>query len=138
MKFLVTGNLGYIGTSIIQQLRSSNPKAEIIGLDIGLFSHCLSDPTTSPDIYLNKQIFKDVRKITSEDLEGVDSVIHLAAISNDPMGKQFERITNEINYQSSISLAKLSAKSGVSNYVFASSCSVYGTASLEPKTKVLL
>ena len=61
MKFLVTGNLGYIGTSIIQQLRSSNPKAEIIGLDIGLFSHCLSDPTTSPDIYLNKQIFKDVK-----------------------------------------------------------------------------
>ena len=65
----------------------------------------------------------------------MDSVIHLAAISNDPMGKQFERITNEINYQSSISLAKLSAKSGVSNYVFASSCSVYGTASLEPKNE---
>lgn len=133
MKILITGNLGYIGPSFIEEIRSSRPLAEIVGIDLGLFSHCLTTDQIAPETMLDKQIYKDVRNITKEDLDGYDSVIHLAAISNDPMGQSFENITNEINFQSSIDIAKLSKEVGVKNYVFASSCSVYGEASDLPK-----
>lgn len=135
MKVLITGNLGYIGPSLIHEIRSSHPFAEIVGMDLGLFSHCLTGVKIAPDINLDKQIYKDVRNISEDDLDGFDSVVHLAAISNDPMGQSFEKITNEINYQSSIEIAKLAKKVGVKNYVFASSCSVYGEASELPKVE---
>lgn len=135
MKTLITGNLGYIGPSFIREIRTADPFAEIVGMDLGLFSHCLTDMSMLPETYLDKQIYKDVRNITQQDLNGFDSVIHLAAISNDPMGQSFEKITNEINHQSSIKVAKLSKLAGVKNYVFASSCSVYGEASESPKVE---
>ena len=135
MKTLITGNLGYIGPSFIREIRTADPFAEIVGMDLGLFSHCLTDMSMLPETYLDKQIYKDVRNITQQDLNGFDSVIHLAAISNDPMGQSFEKITNEINHQSSIKIAKLSKLAGVKNYVFASSCSVYGEASGLPKVE---
>lgn len=133
MKIIITGNLGYVGPSVILQLRKSYPNAQLIGIDIGIFAHCLTGVIFQPEACLDAQIYKDVRDLSVSDFEDVDAVIHLAAISNDPMGKTFERITDEINHQSSINIAKLAKKAGVNSYVFASSCSVYGEASEAPK-----
>tara|TARA_B100001093_G_scaffold505962_1_gene564136 strand:- start:2529 stop:3578 length:1050 start_codon:yes stop_codon:yes gene_type:complete len=129
MKILVTGNLGYVGPSVMHQLRRSYPSAYLVGMDLGFFAHCFTGVQVSPESILDHQIYKDVRDVNQDDFEGYDTVIHLAAISNDPMGKEFETVTNEINYQSSIKIANLAKSSKVKNYVFASSCSVYGEAS---------
>ena len=72
MKVLITGNLGYIGPSLIHEIRSSHPFAEIVGMDLGLFSHCLTGVKIAPDINLDKQIYKDVRNISEDDLDGFD------------------------------------------------------------------
>ena len=133
MRIMVTGNLGYIGSSVIHQLRKSYPDAELVGMDLGIFSHCLTGVSSTPERELNYQLYKDVRNVTESDFEGFSSVIHLAAISNDPMGNTFERVTEEINYKSSLRIASLAKSSGVRNYVFASSCSVYGAASESAK-----
>jgi nucleoside-diphosphate-sugar epimerase len=89
----------------------------------------------SPERVLNQQVYKDVRTVTVSDFKDFNAVVHLAAISNDPMGNSFEKITQEINCESSISIARLAKQAGVSNYVFASSCSVYGAASEFAKTE---
>ena len=128
MKVLITGNLGYIGPSVVRQLRDVYPDATLVGYDLGFFAHCLTGVDTSPETGLDRQIYGDVRTITKGEVEGFDAVVHLAAISNDPMGKTFEKVTDEINCQSSIRIAELAKQSGVKNYVFASSCSVYGFA----------
>lgn len=133
MKIMVTGNLGYIGPAVMRQLRASYPKAELVGMDLGIFAHCLTGVVASPERTIDKQIYKDVRAATESDFRGFTAVVHLAAISNDPMGNSFARVTDEINCQSSINIAKLAKKAGVSNYVFASSCSVYGEASESAK-----
>ena len=129
MKILVTGNLGYVGPSVMLQLRRSYPSAYLVGMDLGFFAHCFTGVQVSPESILDHQIYKDVRDVNQDDFEGFDTVVHLAAISNDPMGKEFETVTNEINYQSSIKIANLAKSSKVKSYVFASSCSVYGEAS---------
>ena len=133
MKILVTGNLGYVGPSVMLQLRRSYPSARLVGMDLGFFAHCFTGVQVSPESVLDHQIYKDVRDVDRDDFEGFDTVIHLAADSNDPMGKEFEAVTNEINYQSSIKIANLAKSAKVKNYVFASSCSVYGEASEFPK-----
>jgi nucleoside-diphosphate-sugar epimerase len=133
MKIIVFGNLGYVGPSVINQLRNSNPSSEIIGFDIGYFAHCLTNPYYLPEIKLNRQIFGDIRNFDERILEGADVVIDLAAISNDPMGFKFEEITMDVNYKAAVNLAILSKKAGVKNYVYASSCSIYGEASEYPK-----
>lgn len=129
MKILVTGNLGYVGPSVMRQLRISYPQAELVGMDMGLFAHCLTGVKATPEMVIDKQIYKDVRNVSEADFEGFTTVIHLAAISNDPMGNSFARVTDDINCQSSIQIAKFAKIAGVRNYVFASSCSVYGAAS---------
>ena len=129
MKILVTGNLGYVGPSVMLQLRRSYPLAQLVGMDLGFFAHCLTGVNASPERVLDHQIYKDVRDVEQDDLEGFDTVIHLAAVSNDPMGKEFAVVTDEINCQSSIKIATLAKSAKVKNYVFASSCSVYGEAS---------
>ena len=133
MKIMITGNLGYVGPSVIKQLRSSYPDAELIGLDIGIFAHCLTGTKVWPERIIDIQIYKDVRNVTKLDFQGITTVVHLAAISNDPMGNSFQRITDEINHQSSLKIANLAKIAGVSNYVFASSCSVYGASTGQPK-----
>lgn len=135
MKVLVTGNLGYIGPSVINQLRKTYPLGELVGIDLGLFEHCLTGAKASPERALNQQIYKDVRALTIDDFIGCSAVVHLAAISNDPMGNSFEKVTHEINCESSIEIARLAKQAGVKNYVFASSCSVYGAASEFAKTE---
>ncbi len=133
MKILITGNMGYIGPSVVDQLHGSYRDAELIGLDSGFFAHCLTGASMLPEVRIHKQIFGDVRKITSETLKDVYAVIHLAGISNDPIGNTFAQATDEINYLSSIQLAKLSKEMGVKRFIFASSCSVYGFAEGGPR-----
>ena len=129
MKILIAGNLGYIGPSVTNQLRTTFPDAELIGFDIGYFAHCLTNPVYYPEVMLDKQVYGDIRKFPEELLDGVDAVLDLAAISNDPMGKQYEEITMDVNYKAAVELAKLSKKHGVKKFVYASSCSMYGAAS---------
>ena len=133
MKIFIFGNLGYIGPSVVKQLRNSYPDAELVGYDIGYFAHCLTNPQILPEVYLDSQIFGDIRNIDPKILEGVDGVVDLAAISNDPMGKQYEDITMEVNYKAAVALAKIAKKVGVKHFVYASSCSIYGAASAYPK-----
>ena len=100
----------------------------MIGYDTGFFAHCLTGAKTFPETRLNTQYFGDVRDLSPDLLHDVDAVIHLAAISNDPMGDRFKDVTYDINYKASVNLAKMAKEAGVSRFVFASSCSVYGFA----------
>ncbi len=133
MKILITGNMGYIGPSVVDQLHSSYKDAELVGLDSGFFAHCLTGSYMLPEVRLHKQIFGDVRYITADVLKDVYAVIHLAGISNDPIGNTFSQVTDEINCKSSIRLANLSREMGVKRFIFASSCSVYGSAEGGPR-----
>lgn len=128
MKILITGNLGYIGPSVVRQLRSSHPGATLVGFDIGYFAHCLTGPSPLPERHLNEQFFGDVRNVPDSVLAGVDSVIYLAAISNDPMGNAHEKVTLDINHRAAVTLARRAKALGAKSYIFASSCSVYGYA----------
>ncbi len=133
MRILVTGNLGYIGPILGKSLKNYFNDSYLIGLDSGLFLPCLSSSERIGDTFYDKQIFKDVRDINISDLKDVDVIVSLAAVSNDPIGKDFESATNDINFISTINLAKLASQSSVSKFIFASSCSVYGKAGNKPK-----
>lgn len=133
MRFLITGNMGYLGSVLVKHLRARFPQAEIIGFDSGFFAHCLTSSTRLPESYLNAQYFGDVREFPSALLQGCDAVVHLAAISNDPMGNLFEALTEIINEKASLRLAEQATAAGVKNFVFASSCSVYGAAEGGPR-----
>jgi nucleoside-diphosphate-sugar epimerase len=127
MKILITGNMGYVGPALSAHLRRTMPNAELIGVDTGLFAHCLTEENL-PERLLDRQVFADVRELPQSLFEGVDAVVHLAAVSNDPMGGRFEAVTDEINHRATLKTAALAAKAGVSTFVFASSCSMYGFA----------
>lgn len=127
MRILVTGVDGYIGCVLVPRLLRSGH--EVVGLDTGFYRDgwLYSDPgkfeTTA------QTICKDLRKIGEKDLEGFDAVVHLAELSNDPLGENNPEITHEINHMGSLNLAKAAAAAGVSRFVYTSSCSVYGVAS---------
>lgn len=128
MRILITGNMGYVGPVVVRHLRQVMPDATLIGYDAGFFAHCLTGARTLPETLLDAQHFGDTRDLPAELLAGVDAVVHLAAISNDPMGAKFETPTYEINQHASTRLAELARDAGVKNFVFASSCSMYGAA----------
>ena len=127
-RVLITGNLGYIGPVLQRVFRESAPDVALVGYDSGFFAHGLSTNVRSPDVGLERQWYGDVRDVPDAALEGVDTVIHLAAISNDPMGSSYEAVTDEINHRASVALAAQAKRAGVSRFVFASSCSMYGFA----------
>ncbi len=135
MKILVIGNMGYVGPGTVSQLRETYPDSEIIGFDIGYFANHLTNTDFLPEVKLNKQIIGDVRQFPSEVLEGVDAIAYLAAISNDPMGAQYEEVTMDVNYRSAVHIAKMARAAGVKNFVYASSCSIYGAADDYAKTE---
>jgi nucleoside-diphosphate-sugar epimerase len=135
MKILITGNLGYVGPWVTRQLRSRYPDATLIGVDIGYFAHCLTDACRVPEALLDAQYYADIRRLPPGLLDGVDAVVHLAAISNDPMGNAFEDVTFDVNYRAGIELARRAKSAGVRAFVFASSCSVYGSADDQPRTE---
>ncbi|HLO59719.1 MAG TPA: NAD(P)-dependent oxidoreductase [Bacteroidales bacterium] len=135
MKILITGNLGYVGSELVKLLRKNYPDAQLIGFDIGYFAKHITNRNAAPEIYLDNQYYGDVRKFPEWLLEGVDAVVQLAAISNDPIGNKFEEITLDINYKSVIDIAKKAKKAGVKKMIFASSCSVYGFAEESARTE---
>ncbi|MFQ5450566.1 MAG: NAD-dependent epimerase/dehydratase family protein [Nitrospinaceae bacterium] len=135
MRILITGNMGYIGPSVVQRLRATYPGATLMGYDMGYFAQCLTHAAYLPECRVDVQHFGDVRNFPEDLLPGVDAVVHLAAISNDPMGKAYEEITLDVNYRSSVRIAEMAKAAGVGAFVFASSCSVYGAAGEGPRTE---
>ena len=135
MNILITGNLGYVGASLVKTLRFKYPKAKLIGYDLGFFQNCLTTQDLAPEVKLDVQYYGDVRLFDESILKGVDHVIHLAAISNDPIGNKFEQVTYDVNFKASLDIAKKSVKMGVKSFVFASSCSVYGSEGEEIKVE---
>lgn len=135
MKILINGNLGYIGPVVIRHFRRAFPGAQIIGFDSGFFAGCLIDPRTFPEAVLDAQYFGDVRRLPDEVLRGVDAVVQLAAISNDPMGNAFEKVTEDVNAGAAAENAHRARAAGVKAFVYASSCSVYGAGGDDAKTE---
>jgi nucleoside-diphosphate-sugar epimerase len=133
MRILVTGNMGYVGPRVVRQLRAAHPDAVLVGLDMGYFASVLSNAVIMPECRVDLQYFADVRRPPREALQGVDVVVHLAAISNDPMGHRFERVTFAINHEATVAFATLARAAGASSFVLASSCSVYGAAGEAPR-----
>ena len=119
-KILVTGNKGYIGAVLCAELL--NEGFEVVGFDTGFYANCGFFDTD----YTVKQITKDVRDAQAQELLGVDAIIHLAALSNDPMGELNPQLTQDINCLASVNLAKLAKENGVKRFIFSSSCSIYG------------
>ena len=124
MRLLITGNKGFIGPIMTKLAKERGH--QVIGLDIGYFAECVAGPIA--DIPADRQIWRDVREIQPQDVEGIDAIIHLAGLSNDPMGELDARLTEDINYLATVRLAKLAKSASVSRFVFASSCSIYGAA----------
>lgn len=119
-KILVTGDRGYIGSTLVPLLL--NAGYDVVGLDTEYFSDSLEESVSY------HRLTKDIRALTAKDLKNIDAVIHLAALSNDPMGEINQHLTKDINLTASRKLARLSKKMGVKRFLFASSCSIYGIA----------
>lgn len=141
MRILVTGTEGYIGARLAPWLHGRGH--DVIGLDTGLYRDgCLYlDPIGLP--FAPQTLFKDLRAVTTGDLSGVDAVVHLAELSNDPLGQNRPELTYKINHEGSVHLADCARSAGVARFVYASSCSVYGigtgayldeTAPINPQT----
>jgi nucleoside-diphosphate-sugar epimerase len=122
-KILLTGNLGYIGSVMTKFLIERG--YEVIGIDSGLYF----DSFLTDYVKASKQITKDIRNISLDDLKNIDAVIHLAGLSNDPLGDLNQKLTYDINYSASLKLAKLAKDSNVKRFIYASSQSVYGVSS---------
>src|SRR5262245_47427785 len=122
MKVLVTGYQGYLGTVMAPILQAAGH--DVTGLDSGLFADCVLGPAPQdpPGIRV------DLRDVAPAQLNGFDTVIHLAALSNDPLGALAPEITYDINYHASVRLARLAKRAGVRRFIYASTCSVYGSA----------
>ncbi|MFH0758086.1 MAG: SDR family oxidoreductase, partial [Bacteroidota bacterium] len=128
MKILITGNQGYVGSVLVKALRRQYPDSELVGYDAGFFARNLTSRLYAPEIYLNHQYYGDVRNFPAHLLKGVDAVVQLAAISNDPIGNKFEEVTFDVNHRAVVDIAKKAKDQGVKRIIFASSCSVYGIA----------
>ena len=120
MKVMVTGERGYIGAVLVPMLKEKG--YEVVGYDSGFFAENLLEQFDED--YL--KITKDIRDITREDLEGIDAIIHLAGLSNDPLGEFSPGLTEDINYNGTVRLAEMAKDVGVSRFVYASSQSMYG------------
>lgn len=136
-KILITGNLGYVGPLVVKTLNSPvSPQTSIVGMDIGWF-------LTNNKLFLGEncldgvelQMMKDISHITPADLHDVCCVVHLAAVSNDPMGNEFAEITHRVNVLGTQRLLDLCADCGVKRFIAASSCSLYGASANEDRTE---
>lgn len=123
MTILVTGNLGYIGSVLTDILIKKG--YQVVGLDTDFYEPLSSLPSTASKI---RQIKKDIRNVNAADLEGIHSVIHLAALSNDPLGELNPHLTREINLEATVKLAQLAKNGGIKRFIYSSSQSMYGIA----------
>lgn len=138
MNILVTGNQGYIGSIMTKMLLDKGYQAT--GFDTGFYNGCnfSSKADKTNLLYFGEcsfginQIKKDIRDISLENLEGIDAIIHLSGLSNDPLSIFVPQLTDEINFQATVRLAKLAKEKGIKRFIFASSCSMYGIAEDEP------
>src|SRR5438552_252525 len=121
MRVFVTGNDGYLGSLLTPELIKCG--YDVIGLDTGFYKERMLYRTGSTTPLT---IVKDLRQIEPGDLKGADAVVHMAELSNDPIGQLAPHITYEINHKGSVHLAELARKAGVKRFVYMSSCSVYG------------
>lgn len=121
MRVLVTGHNGYVGTVMVPLLKAAGHN--IVGLDTNLYQRSTFGEDRIEEI---TAVNKDIRDITQADVAGFDAVIHLAGLSNDPLGDLNPSLTDEINFQASVRLAKLAKEVGVERFIFSSSCSNYG------------
>ena len=133
---LILGNLGYVGPELTKLLRTNYPGYTLTGYDCGFFSKFYTTDLFAPDNLLDVQIYGDVRKAENLDLSKYESIIALAAISNDPIGNKFEALTIDVNCDSLVKIAERAKKQGVKSFVFASSCSVYGFAEEGDRTEI--
>jgi nucleoside-diphosphate-sugar epimerase len=121
MKVLVTGHDGYIGQVLVPLFKGAGH--EVVGLDSMLFEGCgFGADGAQPD----RVVRKDVRDVTAEDLEGIEAVVHLAAISNDPLGDYRPELTDDINHLATVTVARAAKAAGASRFLYSSSCSLYG------------
>lgn len=120
MKIMVTGDRGYIGAILVPMLKVKG--YNVVGYDSGYFSENKLEELDED----YTKITKDIRDFSKEDLNGVEGIIHLAGLSNDPLGEFSPKLTEEINYTGTMNLARLAKESGVSRFVYASSQSMYG------------
>lgn len=128
MRVLITGHEGYIGAVITPMVAAAGH--EVIGLDSGLYRHC-GFGDTEEALAPVPTIRKDLRDVEADDLRGLDAIIHLGALCNDPLGDLNPELTLDINYRSTVRLAKLAKQAGVQRFLVSSSCSMYGTAPVE-------
>ncbi len=129
MRVLVTGHKGYIGAVLVPMLLDEGH--EVVGLDSDLYAQC----AFGEGLREITSVYKDIRDVDLTDLEGFDAVMHLAALSNDPLGNLNPDQTYDINYRSAVRLAELAKQAGVERYLFSSSCSTYGAAGEEMLTE---
>ncbi|MFF0243591.1 NAD-dependent epimerase/dehydratase family protein [Streptosporangium sandarakinum] len=122
MRVLLTGHQGYLGSVMAPALTGAGH--EVTGLDSGLFADCVLGPAPADP----GGRATDLRDVTAAELTGVDAVIHLAALSNDPLGSLAPELTYEINHHASVRLARLARDAGVRRFLYASTCSVYGAS----------
>jgi len=125
MRVLVTGHDGYIGQVLVPMFQASGH--EVVGLDSFLFEECVFGQA-SADV---PSIRKDLRDVEMSDLTGFEAIIHLAGLSNDPLGDLNPDLTYEINHQASVRLARLAKEAGVGRFLFSSSCSIYGAGGMD-------
>jgi nucleoside-diphosphate-sugar epimerase len=123
MKILLTGTEGYLGCLLAPELLRDGH--DVLGIDTGFYkAGWLYNGVDA----IPRTLVKDIRQLTVEDLAGIDAIVHMAELSNDPLGQLSPRITYEINHQGSVRLAELARRAGVGRFVYMSSCSVYGVA----------
>lgn len=130
MNVLLTGNNGYIGSVLTRLLLERG--YQVAGLDTSYYLGCEFSEFNYPQL---KRINKDIRNTAKEDLDGVEAIIHLAALSNDPLGAFDARLTDDINYLATVKLANLAKEAGVKRFIYASSCSMYGIAGEDAVTE---
>ena len=127
-KIVVTGNMGYIGPRVVRHLRRAFPSAHLAGYDCGYFAPCLVDRDLLPESVLDRQYFGDMRSAPPAPVTTADTIVHLAGISDDLVASQFEKVTFDVNADATFELARQAKANGAKSFVFASSCSVYGSA----------
>jgi nucleoside-diphosphate-sugar epimerase len=137
-RILMTGHKGYIGSVMAPHFKKAG--YDVVGLDTGYFNEC----TLVPDAAEIPEIRKDIRDVAPEDVKGFHAIVHLAALSNDPIGNLDEGWTTDINHDATVRLAELAREAGVERFLFSSSCIMYGmsstaevdeTSPLDPQTE---